>query len=155
MALENQCVVDLAKYVDEIEQTRSKIQELNDLLDDLRPLKGEKEAQKADLEEFRDLLEAKLSQLAAAKVRKDAEWKQEAEDHDHLTSVVNQGRTIIQNNLVGNSFLQTDASAKRTILTQLSNHFGEAKKSHYKQRSINSIFRILAQVCNSAPVQAD
>jgi uncharacterized protein (DUF342 family) len=82
MALQNQCVEDLALLVEEIAATRKRIQELSDLLAALKPIKADKEKEKADLEDFLALLIQKLGEIEEAKAAKDAEWKEEAEQHD-------------------------------------------------------------------------
>jgi len=60
MALENQCVEDLAKLVDEIAATRKRIQELNDLLAALTPIRASKEKEREELIAFKALLIEKL-----------------------------------------------------------------------------------------------
>ena len=60
MALENQCVEDLAKLVDEIAATRKRIQELNDLIAALTPIKLSKEKEREELIAFKALIIEKL-----------------------------------------------------------------------------------------------
>ena len=82
MALENQCVEDLAKLVEEIAATRKRIQELSDLIAALTPIRADKQKEKADLEDFLALIIEKLAQIEEAKAAKDAEWAEEQEQHD-------------------------------------------------------------------------
>jgi len=153
MALENQCVEDLAKLVDEIAATRKRIQELSDLLASLKPIKAKKEAEKADLEEFAALIREKLQEIEVSKVAKDAEWKEEAQEHDALTAIIERGKNIIVGALSA-SFLQTNSkTANPQVLAEVSAHFNNARKQHFKRKSYGAIFKVLAQMTNAAPVQ--
>jgi len=104
MNLANVCVEDLAKLVDEISATRQRIQELEDLLTELRPIKAKKEEERDNLLDYKALLEAKLAEMEVAKGEKEAEWKEEAAQHDSQTAIIQRAKDIIVGGLAG-SFL--------------------------------------------------
>jgi len=79
------------------------------LIAELTPIKEKKESEKADLENYRDLLAEKIAEIEAAKEEKDAEWEEEKAAHDSQIAIIEKVKSIIQAGL-GSSFLQTKAS---------------------------------------------
>jgi hypothetical protein len=62
----------------------------------LTPIKEAKEEERANLENFKALLIEKIAEIEAAKEEKDAEWAEEAEQHDSQTAVIQKVKEIIQ-----------------------------------------------------------
>jgi hypothetical protein len=70
----------------------------------LKPLKANKEKEKADLEDFLALIIEKIAEIDAAKVEKDAEWKEEAEQHDSQIAIIQRVKDLFVGSFQG-SFL--------------------------------------------------
>lgn len=62
----------------------------------MTPIKEAKEEERANLENFKALLIEKLAEIEAAKEEKDAEWIEEAAQHDSQTAVIQHVKEIIQ-----------------------------------------------------------
>jgi flagellar motility protein MotE (MotC chaperone) len=151
--LQGECDAGLEKLQDEIKQAKERIAELTAELDLKIPIRDEKVRQRADKFEFQQLLEAKVADLDARKVVRDELWAQAQEEHDKASYIIQKGKEIIAAAMSKQSFLQKNVHMN---FAQLSDHFAtHAQKYVFKQKSWNSIFKLLSQILAKAPVQAD
>jgi len=118
----------------------------------LKPIKADKEKEKADLEDFLALLIEKLAQIEEAKAAKDAEWKEEAEQHDSQIAIIQRVKDLFVASFQA-SFLQVQ-KVDRAVFVEVSEHLKKARKMHFKNKGVVSIFRVLSQITASQEIQA-
>jgi len=135
----------------EIAAADNRAQELNDELAEKIPLRKEKIELQADKEDEAEGYIERIGELDEEKTARDEEWAEVAAEHDRATYVIERAKEVIENGFSG-SFLQKNF--KPASLVQVAEHFKNNSKS-FKRSSWNKIFKMLASISASAPIQAD
>lgn len=154
-ALSAACDQDLGVLQGEINDAASRIQELQDELDEKIPIRDEKLRLLAEKYEFKAMTEARIVELDQNKVQKEEEWAIEQEEHDKAQFVIEKAKQVIVAALKGgDSFLQKKKNIN-VAFAQISEHFtSEIKRNNFKRKGWVAVFKILAQMTD-ADVQAD
>jgi len=147
MELQNQCYDDINRLTDEIKAAEKRINQIDEELNEKIPIRDNKISERTDLEEFKDLLIERMRQMLANKNTKEEQWTKIKADHDHAAQVIQTAKQIIENALRNKSFLEKSNSA----FVELTNHFHDAKKTHFEKKSWNSYFKVLATISAAAP----
>lgn len=83
MELQNQCYDDLGRLADEIKTAEKRVHEVSEELEEKVPIRDNKVNERADLQEFKTLLEDRLRQMEANKEVRKEQWSKTKEEHDH------------------------------------------------------------------------
>lgn len=153
--LQQECDAELEKLQNEIDEAKARIEALEAELAEKIPIRDEKVRLLAEKEEFKALIEARLVELEEHKKQREADWAKTQEEHDKAQYVIERAKEIIAGAMAGGSFLQKKQLSP-SVFAQVTEHFKQhAKKSYFQRKGFNSIFKVLATITASAPVQAD
>jgi len=149
--IRGQCDNDIARLRNEITAANDRATELNDEINEKTPIRDEKVELLAQKRELQEETEDRIIDLDEDKAEHDADWAAEQQEHDRATYVIERAKEVIENGFSG-SFLQKNF--KPASLVQVAEHFKNNSKS-FKRSSWNKIFKMLASISASAPIQAD
>jgi predicted nucleic acid-binding Zn-ribbon protein len=149
--IRGQCDSEIGRLRTEITAANDRATELNDEINEKTPIRDEKIELLAQKREFEDETITRIEELDADKAEHDEDWSAEQQEHDRATYVIERAKEVIENGF-GGSFLQK--TFKPQALVQVAEHFKTNSKT-FKRTSWNNIFKLLAQIASSAPIQAD
>jgi chromosome segregation ATPase len=102
--IQNKCYADLNKLAAEIKAAEKRLKEVNAEIEEKTEIRDNKVAERADLEQFRDLLVARIEELLTKKGIRTEQWEVQKHEHDKATAVIQAAKQIMEG-VFDNSFL--------------------------------------------------
>jgi len=149
--IRGQCDNEIGRLRTEISAADDRVAELQAELDEKIPIRAEKTDLLHQKQELLAETGDRIIELDADKAEHDADWAAEQQEHDRATYVIERAKEVIENGFSG-SFLQKNF--KPQTLVQVAEHL-KTNSKNFKRKSWNHVFKLLAQIAASAPVQAD
>jgi hypothetical protein len=145
------CDAEESRLNTEIAAANNRVEELTGELNEKIPLRKEKIELQAAKEAEADAYIARVEELDEDKAERDAQWAEVAAEHDRATYVIESAKNFIDRGFAG-AFLEKKDT---TVFAQLSAHFSQSADLKFNRKSWNHFFKILANIANAAPVQAN
>ncbi|KAL4453963.1 hypothetical protein ABPG74_003846 [Tetrahymena malaccensis] len=153
--IQQDCANDVSRLEDEIQDANLKVIESTSDLTENTPILEQKKVLLKQKNESLTANQQILSDLDQNYEKKSGEYEAERQEHSKAESVIREAKEILQGTFGSvKSFINMKKPTVQSFI-QVSNHFTHHSKTNYKRKSWNSFFRILSQLSQSAPIQAD
>jgi len=143
------CDADEDRLNQEINAANSRIDELTGELNEKIPIRDEKSNLLAEKKDQANQISDRISELDQEKAERDADWQEVAAEHDRATYVIESAKQVLNGGFSG--FLEKD----QKVFAQLGVHFAKSSNMQFKRKSWAHLFKIMADISNAAPVQAN
>ncbi|KAL4497841.1 hypothetical protein ABPG72_000596 [Tetrahymena utriculariae] len=153
--IQQDCASDVSRLEDEIQDANLKVIESTSDITENTPILEQKKILLKQKNESLTANQQILSDLDQNYEKKSGEYEAERQEHSKAESVIREAKEILLGTFgSAKSFINIKKPAVQSFV-QVSSHFAHHSKTNYKRKSWNSFFRILSQLSQSAPIQAD